>query len=132
MKRREILIGGFLMLVPSMALSSGKSFPKKHHVSGKVVDFDRRLGIVVLTEYKDWDREQMTVAHMGAKSATKRWLDGVDPKDSVIYLKPDHVAKLKKGDRIKIAEYSYSMLGYGNGAGADVMPIYDKLEISPK
>lgn len=132
MKRRQILASGLLMLVPNALFASlGKSYPKRD-VSGKVVDIDKRRGIIVLEDYKGWDREQMKLARVVVKSATQRWLDGIDPKHAAIFLKHEDVAKLKKGERVQIAQYSYAFAGYGNGAGADVLPLYDKLEVSPK
>ncbi len=132
MKRRQVFLGGLLMLVPtSLFASLGKSYPKRD-VSGKVVDIDKRRAIIVLGEHKGWDREQMSLARVGAKAAVRRWLDGVDPRHAAIYLKREDVSEIKKGDRIRIADYSYAFAGYGNGAGADVLPLYDKLEILPK
>ncbi len=132
MKRRQIVIGGLLMLVPHLVFASLGSASPKCDVSGKVVDVDKRRGIVVLTDYKGWDREQMKLARAAARSATQRWLDGIDPKHAAIYLKREDAAKLRQGDRIEILEYRYAFAGYGNGTGADVLPIYDKLEILPK
>jgi hypothetical protein len=37
-----------------------------------------------------------------SKSATQRWLDGIDPKHAAMFLKPEDLAKLKKGERIQI------------------------------
>jgi hypothetical protein len=129
MKRRQILMGGILMLPNFIFATTTKSFPKRD-VSGKVVDINKRHSIIVMAEYKGWDREQMTLARSGAKSAIQHWLDGIGPKNAAIFLKGEDVAKLKKGDRIQIAEYSFA---FGStGPGTYVLPFYKKLEITEK
>ena len=136
MKRRQILMSGLmalaLALVPGGASASlGMPYPKRD-VSGKVVEIDKRRGIIVLEDYRGWDREQMNLARAGEKSATQRFLDGIDAKHAVIYLKREDAAKLRKGDRLRIPGYHYAFAGYGNGAGSSVLPLYEKLEILPK
>lgn len=133
MKRRLVLAGGLLMLVPNPVFATTtRSFPKRN-VSGKIVDINKRHGIIVLADFKEWDREQMKLAHEDAKPAIQHWLDGIDPKHAAIFLKPGDVEKLKKGDRIQITEYSYVL---GNAVQVArkgyVTPLYDKLEVSAK
>ena len=132
MKRRQILMGGWMAVLTGRVLASlGKSYPKRD-VSGRVVEIDKRRGIIVLADFQGWDREQMKLARAASKSALQRWLDGIDAKHAALFLKRDDAARLKKGDRIRIPGYSYAFAGYGNGAGADVLPLYEKLEILPK
>lgn len=133
MKRRQVLIVGWIAaLLPARALASlGKSYPKRD-VSGRVVEIDKRREIIVLADFQGWNREQMKLVRAVSKSALQRWLDGIDAKHAALFLKRADAEKLKKGDRIRIPGYSYAFAGYGNGAGADVLPLYEKLEILPK
>jgi hypothetical protein len=135
MKRRQILLGGWMtvlaLLSGTASASLGKSYPKRD-VTGKVVEIDKRRGIIVLADFQGWDREQMKLARAVSKSALQRWLDGIDAKHAALFLKREDAARLRKGDRIRIPGYSYAFAGYGNGAGADVLPLYQKLEILPK
>ncbi len=119
------------VLTGRVLASLGKSYPKRD-VSGRVVEIDKRRGIIVLADFQGWDREQMKLARAASKSALQRWLDGIDAKHAALFLKRDDAARLKKGDRIRIPGYSYAFAGYGNGAGADILPLYEKLEILPK
>lgn len=132
MKRRQILMAGWMVLLPGTASASlGASTPKRD-VSGRVVEIDKRRGIIVLADFEGWDREQMKSARVVSRPALRRWLDGIDAKHAALFLKRTDAGKLKKGDRIRIPGYRYAFAGYGNGAGADVLPIYEKLEILPK
>jgi hypothetical protein len=97
-----------------------------------VVEVDKRSGIVVLEDYQGWDRKQMELAGPGLRRKERRFLEGIDAKHAAISLKRVDAESLKEGDRIRIPKYSYAFAGYGNGAGADVAPYYEKLEIKRK
>ena len=136
MKRRQILMGGLMILavamVPGVARASlGMRYPERD-VSGKVVEVDKLRGIVVLEYYQGWDREQMKLAGTAGRTMVQRFLERIDGKHAAIFVKLADAENLKKGDRIRIPKYSYAFAGYGNGMGADVAPLYEKLEIQPK
>lgn len=136
MKRRQILMGGLMIvvlaMVPGVASASlGSPYPERD-VSGKVVEVDKRRGIVVLENYQGWDREQMRLAGTAGRTKVQRFLERIDAKHAAIFLKLADAERLKKGDRVKIPKYSYAFAGYGNGMGADVAPYYEKLEILGK
>jgi hypothetical protein len=122
-------MGGILMLLPSLVLATSTSSSPKRDVSGKVVDLNKRHGIIVLEDYKGWDQQQMKRAREGAKGAIRQYLDRIGSKQAAIFLKISDVEKLKKGDNIRIAEYSFAM---GSQRWSYVIPMYEKLEISPK
>jgi hypothetical protein len=128
MKRRRILLIGFLMMVPRSL--SARSFPKRD-VDGTVVDVDKRNGALVLSDFNGWDREQMKIVQGGVKRAIQHLLNGVNPKHAAIFINVEDAERIKKGMRIKIAAYGY-IVDYPGGGSGDVIviPDYDKIEVT--
>ena len=119
---------GLLMMVP-LSLSA-RSFPKRD-VAGTVADVDKRNGILVLSDFNGWDREQMKHAQGGVKRAIQHLLNGVNPKHAAIFINVKDAERIKKGMRIKIAAYGYILDFPGGGSGdVIVIPDYDKLEVT--
>lgn len=132
MKRRELLLGGLLALMPVPVLASLNGSTEPRDVSGRIVEVRKREAIVVLEDYQGWDREQLKRATVFEKSAVKRWLEGIDPKHAVIYLKAADVENLRKGDRIRIPDYHYASYSSGNGRSVDFLPLYEKVAVVAK
>lgn len=79
----------------------------KTEVTGTIVDYDRRSCVLMLKDFKGWDRKQTEYAPLVARSKTVKWLKSFDATHAAIFIKKDDIGKIKKGADVKIEGYSY-------------------------
>ncbi|WP_367872557.1 hypothetical protein [Luteolibacter sp. Populi] len=118
-------------LLPSILPASLAAPTPKRDLSGRIVEIHRRSPIVVLEDFKGWDREQTVRVAVGEKSAIRRWLEGLGPKQAAVYLKAADVKGFEVGMTVRVKGYSYVSGSCDGGRGGSVVPWYDELEKEP-
>ena len=79
----------------------------KTEVTGTIVDYDRRGCVLMLKDFKGWNREQTEYAPLVARSKTVKWIKSFNATHAAIFIKKDDLGKIKKGAQVKIEGYSY-------------------------
>ena len=129
-KRSFFFLGllALFALLPSILSASLAAPTPKRDLSGRIVEVHGRSPIVVLEDFKGWDREQTLRVAMGEKSAIRRWLEELGPKQAAVYLKAADMKGLKVGMIVRIKGYSYTSGSCDGGRGGSVSPSYDELK----
>ncbi len=107
MKTLISLIATSVILLSAEAQSAPSQRTAKTTVTGIVVDHDR--GLLILKDYKGWDRKQTEMAPIILRKDRKtvKWLDSFDKTHAAIFIKKDDAKGIRNGARVTIEGYSY-------------------------
>lgn len=124
MKALTSLITISLILFSAVSQSAPSERTAKTTVTGIVVDHDR--GLLILKDYKGWDRKQTEIAPVILRKDRKtvEWLNSFDKKHAAIFIKKDDAKGIRNGARVTIEGYSYFYDEW------DFYPDYAKVTVS--
>jgi hypothetical protein len=124
MKTLFAILGSIVPLLPMVGIAIPSSATPKTNVTGVIVDYERRDGVVILKDFKGWDRKQTEVAPWVMRTATRKWIKTFDPSQAAIFIKKEDLKRLRKGQRLTIDGYSYF---YDERS---MFPSYDKFTVA--
>jgi len=124
MKTIVTLIGLIVPLLPLVVVALPSPVTAKTNVTGIVIDFEKHDCVLILKDYKGWDRKQAEVSPGLVRAATRKWIKSFDQNHAAIIIKKDDLKNIRKGKRVTIEGYSYF---YDE---RQIFPSYDKLTIS--
>ena len=113
-----------LAFVPPVSNAVPSERTAKTNVTGIVVDYDRRHQVVILKEFKGWDRKQTEYALTLPNLPIRDWVRSFDKSHAGIGIYKADMKKIRKGMRLNIIGYSYSTDAMG------IYPTYDSLTVT--
>jgi len=99
----------------------------KRNITGVVAEYDKSKGILILSDFTDWDGAQMdemrVAAAMRRDKRIAAWFDQQDKKHAAIYIHKDDMKGIHRGTKLIITGYTYI------SDERTVIPKYDSFEI---